>query len=64
MKMRKLLKLLLQLLLNLAPSLLILYGAAAIPYGIAMINLPAGIIAGGIMAINVGYVLIKGSKEQ
>lgn len=44
----------------LLPTALLLCGAAAVAGGIALIYMPAGIIAGGVLAIISGILLIKG----
>lgn len=45
------------------PTGLLLIGAAAVAYGIAMIYLPAGVIAAGSLTMTGGVLLVKGGGE-
>ena len=45
------------------PTILLVFGAVAVPCGIAMIYLPAGVISAGVMAIICGVLLIRGGGE-
>ncbi len=44
----------------LVPTLLLLLGAAAVSYGVAMIYVPAGVICGGALAITGGVLMVRG----
>lgn len=46
------------------PTFLLVLGAVAVSCGIAMIYLPAGVIAAGILAIIGGVLLIRGGGEE
>ena len=50
-------------LLSLIPTLLIVLGAAAVSYGVAMIYLPAGIICAGILAATGGVLMVRGGDS-
>ena len=50
-------------LLNLIPTLLIVLGAAAVSYGVAMIYLPAGIICAGILTVTGGVLMVRGGDS-
>ena len=58
--MRKLLKTLSAML----PTLLLVLGAVAVSCGVAMIYLPAGVIAAGAIDIVGGVLLIRGGGEE
>ena len=58
--MRKLLKCLSTML----PTILLVLGATAVSCGVAMIYLPAGVIAAGTLAIVGGVLLIRGGGEE
>lgn len=45
-------------------AILLLLGAAALVYGIAMVNVPAGFIAGGILAIAGGVLMLERRPQQ
>lgn len=49
---------------DLLPTTLVVLGAVAVSVGIAMIYLPAGIIAAGILAAAGGVLLIQGGGED
>lgn len=57
--MRKLLRMMSAML----PTILLVLGAAAVSCGVAMIYLPAGVIAAGTLAIIGGVLLIQGGGE-
>lgn len=46
------------------PSVLLALGAAAVTVGVAMLCLPAGIIAGGLLSMLGGVVLIRGGGHE
>ena len=46
------------------PTLLLVLGAVAVSCGIAMIYLPAGVIAAGTLAIVGGVLLIRGEGDE
>ena len=48
---------------NLLPTILLVLGAVAVPCGVAMIYLPAGVIVAGGVAIVGGVLLIRGGGE-
>lgn len=56
-------KRLLKTLGNLLPTSLLVLGAIAVSGGIAMIYVPAGVIAAGALAIIAGVLLIQGGGE-
>ena len=46
------------------PTLLLVLGAVGVSCGVAMIYLPAGMIAAGVLAIIGGVLLIRGGDEK
>ena len=56
-------KRLLKTLGDLLPTSLLVLGAIAVSGGIAMIYVPAGVIAAGVLAIIAGVLLIQGGGE-
>lgn len=46
------------------PTMLLVLGAVAVACGVAMIYLPAGVIAAGTLAIIGGVLLIRGGGEE
>lgn len=46
------------------PTMLLVLGAAAVSGGVAMIYLPAGVIAAGCLAIICGVLLIRGGGDE
>lgn len=46
------------------PTILLVLGAIAVSCGVAMIYLPAGVIAAGVLAIIGGVLLIRGGCEE
>lgn len=46
------------------PTILLVFGAVAVSGGVAMIYLPAGVIAAGALAIICGVLLIRGGGEE
>lgn len=47
----------------LLPTLLIVLGAAAVSWGVAMIYVPAGVICAGILAVTGGVLMIRGGED-
>lgn len=45
------------------PTAIVVIGAVAVAVGIGMIYLPAGVIAGGALAMVAGVVLIRGGDD-
>jgi len=45
------------------PTLLLVLGAIAVVAGVAMLCLPAGVIAGGLLSMLGGIVLIRGGAD-
>lgn len=48
---------------ELCSDALVVIGAAAVAVGIGLIYLPAGIIAGGLLAIGIGWQLSQGGGD-
>lgn len=46
------------------PTILLVFGAVTVSGGVAMIYLPAGVIAAGTLAIICGVLLIRGGGEE
>lgn len=42
------------------PTVLLVLGAAAVSFGVAMVCMPAGVITGGCFSMAAGWLLIKG----
>ena len=57
-------KKLLSIVAALIPTVLWVGGAVAVAGGISLIYTPAGIIAGGVLAISAGILIIKGGTEN
>lgn len=55
---------LLKILSAMLPTLLLVLGAVAVSCGVAMIYLPAGVIAAGVLAVIGGVLLIRGGGEE
>ena len=49
---------------DLLPTTLVVLGAVAVSVGIAMIYLPAGIVATGVLAAIGGVLMIKGGDKN
>lgn len=62
--MKKLLKALFSKIAPALPTSLLVLGAAAVSCGVAMIYLPAGVIAGGAFAIIGGVLMIRGGDAS
>ena len=51
-------------LFDLLPTTLVVLGAAAVSYGVALIYLPAGIISAGMLAVIGGVLMMLGGDEN